>query len=276
MHLTSNSPIDLPLHTTNSDGNWTPEQLLDHLVAENFALAAITDHDRIDTVAHVIQLGAQRGIPILPAVEMSCTLDDLMVDILCYGFTPGPGPLTTLANRTHRAQVDNLQEVRETLEQRGFSFPRADEVLASSNGELYMVSHLITLMESHGYKDQVSPAIRATNFRMITAEIPEVIEAAHQSGAVAMIAHPGRTDGFFQFTAPSLDRLRSLAHIDGLEILHPHHTPELADLYLTYAQKHNLLTSTGSDSHGPPGHLPIKYPASLSQQLLERCGITLS
>lgn len=278
MHLSLNSPVDLQLHTTNSDGNWTPEQLLDYLASEQFALVAVTDHDRADTVAHVVQVGASRGIAVLPAVEMSCTLDGLMVDILCYNFTPGPSPLADLANRTHRAQVDNLQEVRETLEQRGFSFPRASEVLALSNGELYMTSHLITLMESHGYKDQMRTAIRATHYRMIMAEIPEVVDAAHRSGAVAIVAHPGRTaaDGFFQFTEPTLDRLRSLAPIDGLEIIHPSHTSEQIEAFQSYAKKHNLLASTGSDSHGPPGYLPIKHPAHLSRALLERCGITLS
>ncbi len=49
LSLTSNSVIDLQLHTTYSDGNWTDEQLLDYLIAERFSLAAITDHDRVDT-----------------------------------------------------------------------------------------------------------------------------------------------------------------------------------------------------------------------------------
>ncbi|MEO5952093.1 MAG: PHP domain-containing protein, partial [Chloroflexia bacterium] len=175
MHLSPNSPIDLQLHTTNSDGNWTPEQLFDHLAAENFALVAITDHDRADTVAQILQLGADRGIPVIPAVEMSCTLDDLMVDILCYNFAPGPSPLATIANRTLQTQLDNFREVRETLERNGYTFPRADEILASSNGILRNVGDLINLMVAHGYQNEMRPAVRATNYRMIMAEIPEVV-----------------------------------------------------------------------------------------------------
>ena len=42
-----------------------------------------------------------------------------------------------------------------------------------------------------------------------------------------------------------------------------------------YAEKHNLLTSSGSDSHGP-GKKPIKYRAELSRALLERLGIRIT
>src|SRR5579872_1683105 len=43
-------------------------------------------------------------------------------------------------------------------------------------------------------------------------------------------------------------------------------------LNLAYAQKHDLLISAGSDSHGPPGRMPIKYRAELCRHLLERGG----
>jgi predicted metal-dependent phosphoesterase TrpH len=273
--LSPDSPVDLQLHTTNSDGDWTPEQLLDHVAAEGFSLIAVTDHDRIDTVPHVMQLGAERGIHVLPAVEMSCSWQGDLVDILCFGFPPGPNPLTEIANRTRQAQLDNVREVYDALRTQGYTFPRSQEVLARSNGNPQHLGDLFDLMQAHGYADEMRSAIRAANYRMITADIPEVVDAAHESGAVALIAHPGRSDGFFQFRALDLDRLRAIAPIDGLEMLHPTHTPELAALYRDYAEQHHLLVSTGSDSHGPSGLLPIKYPASLSKDLLERCGVML-
>ena len=45
-------------------------------------------------------------------------------------------------------------------------------------------------------------------------------------------------------------------------------------MFLDYAQKHNLLISSGSDSHGPEKP-PIKYPAELSRILLERLEIQI-
>ena len=48
---------------------------------------------------------------------------------------------------------------------------------------------------------------------------------------------------------------------------------ELVESCLAYAQQHGLLMSAGSDSHGPPGRMPIKYHAEMCRNLLERVGI---
>jgi 3',5'-nucleoside bisphosphate phosphatase len=72
----------------------------------------------------------------------------------------------------------------------------------------------------------------------------------------------------------SLDELRQEVPIDGLEVYYPAHTPEQIAMYLEYAHKHRLLTSSGSDSHGPD-HKPIKYRAELSRSLLERVGVQI-
>ena len=83
--LAADAAVDLQLHTTYSDGSWTPQQLVDYLVGENFSLAAVTDHDRVDSVASLQKLGAQKGLPILAAVEMSTSWKGGSTDLLCYG-----------------------------------------------------------------------------------------------------------------------------------------------------------------------------------------------
>jgi hypothetical protein len=71
-----------------------------------------------------------------------------------------------------------------------------------------------------------------------------------------------------------LDKLRRDIPIDGLEVHTPKHTPDQTALYLDYARKHRLLTSSGSDSHRPDKP-PIKYRADLSRALLEQVGIQI-
>src|SRR4030065_1931795 len=71
LSLASDAVIDLHLHTTYSDGSWTPEQLLDHLMREGFGLAAISDHDRADTSAALQQLALDKHLPVLVGVEMT-------------------------------------------------------------------------------------------------------------------------------------------------------------------------------------------------------------
>src|SRR5262245_47586045 len=95
--LSTDAIVDLQLHTTYSDGNWLPEQLIDHLVSEGFGLAAITDHDRVDTVATLQQLALEKHLPVLVAAEMSASWRGGMTDVLCFGFDASPNTLSDLA-----------------------------------------------------------------------------------------------------------------------------------------------------------------------------------
>lgn len=67
--LAPGAAIDLQMYTTYSDGTWTPEQLIEYLESERFGLIAITDHDRLDTIASLQQLAAKKHLPLLAAVE---------------------------------------------------------------------------------------------------------------------------------------------------------------------------------------------------------------
>src|SRR5436305_5206829 len=95
--LAPDAAIDLQLHTTYSDGTWTPEQLIDYLVSERFGLVAITDHDRVDTAVVLQQLAAEKQLPMLAAVEMSTSWGGELTDVLCYGFDPEKNELQDLA-----------------------------------------------------------------------------------------------------------------------------------------------------------------------------------
>jgi predicted metal-dependent phosphoesterase TrpH len=108
----------------------------------------------------------------------------------------------------------------------------------------------------------------------VTNDFAAVVDAAHQSGAVCLIAHPGHAEGFVTYDVEKLDKLRQDIPIDGLEVYQPKHTPDQTAMYLEYTQRHHLLTSAGSDSHKPEKP-PIKYRAELCRDLLERVGIQI-
>lgn len=106
-------------------------------------------------------------------------------------------------------------------------------------------------------------------------DLAVVVEAAHQSGAVCLIAHPGYKDGFVTYDVQMLDKLQQDIPTDGLEVYNPKHTTDQTAMYLEYAQQHHLLISSGSDSHRP-NKPPIKYRAELSRSLLERVGLQVA
>jgi len=278
--LAPDASIDLHMHTTYSDGRWPAEQLITYLVTEGFDLVAITDHDRVDTVAGIQQLAAQQNLPVLAGVEMSTEWHGKMGHVLCYGFDPNTNDIRSVAESVVRRQLENTHQVYDTLRSKGYEFPRQEEVLAANSGKLHRPADNIQLLRTHGYASDWQTGlrlIREAGFSSILADMAETVDAAHRSEAVCLIAHPGRREQGFTFYDPDLlDQVRAEIPLDGIEVYHPYHKPEMVETYLEYVQKHGLLLSTGSDSHSLPGRMPIKHRAEISRQLLERVGIQVA
>jgi predicted metal-dependent phosphoesterase TrpH len=278
----ADTSIDLHMHTTYSDGRWSAEQLLDHLTQEGFGLIAVTDHDRVDTVASIQQLGDEKHLTVLAAVEISAAWHGKMADVLCYGFNPHDEGLRAIADRVRQGQKANAEVVYEELLRRGYEFPHRQEVLKAKGGELRVAGDCANLLIKHGYLPDWPSAyamICDAGYREFKVDIAETVEAVHRSGGIALIAHPGRGKTepmeFTFYTPDLLDQVRAEVPLDGIEAYYPTHPSELVESYLAYAQQHDLVISAGSDSHGPPGRMPIQYRAELCQRLLERVGIQI-
>ena len=271
--LAPDTAIDLQLHSAYSDGVWDAKELLDHVAAEGFVVVAVTDHDRPDTTAEVQRLAAERGVRAVPATEMTTLWDGEPVDVLCYGFDPARGALGALAAATRRAEWENTEVVYANVLRAGYRFPDAGELLPVSEGQPRHFADIIALLRGHGHADRLRAIVLEAGHRWVGAELAAVVAAAHADGGVCLIAHPGRGAPYVSFDAPHLDRLRAAVQIDGLEVCHPSHPPELTATYFSYARTHHLLVSTSSDSHGTPDQMPIKYRAEMSRHLLARVGI---
>ncbi len=280
LSLPQDASIDLHMHTTYSDGRWPAQQLVDYLVTEGFDLVSVTDHDRVDTVASIQELAAQKNLPVLAGVEMSTEWNGKMGHVLCYGFDPENNHLREVTEWVVNRQLENTYQVNEELQHRGYAFPRQKEVLADNGGKLHRPSDNGRLLREHGYVSDWQTALRMmyeAGFRSIVADMATTVDAAHRSGAVCLIAHPGRKErGFTFYDPPLLDQLRAEIPIDGIEVYHPYHSHDMVKVYLKYVEKHNLLLSTGSDSHCIPARMPIKHRAEISRALLERVGITVA
>lgn len=278
--LAPDAAVDLHMHTTYSDGRWPAEQLIEYLANEGFDLVAVTDHDRVDKVAEIQQLAAQKGLPVLPGVEMSTNWKGHLAHVLCFGFDPANNYLVEVTERTTRLQLENTYQIYDRLLHNGYQFPRQEEVLASNQGKLRRPADNITLLLEHGYVENRNVGLKLITdhgFVSILADMAEVVDATHRSNGVSLIAHPGRREQSFTFyDLDMLNRLRADMPLDGIEVYHPYHTPEVVEMYLGYVKEHGLLQSTGSDSHSHPGRMPRKHRAELSRQLLERLGVRVS
>jgi predicted metal-dependent phosphoesterase TrpH len=272
LYISSDTPIDLQMHTTYSDGRWEAAQLFDYLAGEGFGLVAVTDHDRVDTVESILKLGARKQVPVLAAVEISASFRGKMADVLCFGFDPHDQALRAIADDVRLRQKENAEQVYEELRRRGYRFPHPHDLRVAGDCGT-------ELLKQGAVPDWPSALALITDagYREMKADMKETVLAAHRSGGVALIAHPGRglyePQEFTHYTPELLDQVRAEIPLDGIEVYYPTHTPEQVEIYLAYAKQHDLLISAGSDSHGPPGRMPIKYRAELCQRLLERVGI---
>ena len=278
--LAPDAAIDLHMHTTYSDGRWPAQQLIDYLASEHFDLVAVTDHDRIDKITEIQALAAEKHLPVLSGVEMSTAWNGKMGDVLCYGFDHENSEIIAVIEKFRKAKQENMYDIYDRLQQKGYTFPNQQEVLAKNNGKLVHPLDNGILLREHGYAPDWPSAIqiiREAGYHSTRLDMAEAVEAVHRSGGVCLIAHPGRRESGFTFYDPALlDQLRADVPIDGVEVYHPSHSQESINIYQEYVRKHNLLGSTGSDSHCIPTRMPIKYRAEISRNLLERVGIKVA
>lgn len=83
-------------------------------------------------------------------------------------------------------------------------------------------------------------------------EPTEIINAIHEAGGVAVLAHPGFYDNFELFEELIPEGL------DGVEVWHPENTPEQQEHLIQIAKKHGLVMTGGSDFHGAYNAYPIR------------------
>jgi hypothetical protein len=177
-----------------------------------------------------------------------------------------------LAQDVLRRQPENPRQVYENLQRQGGTLPPESLSGHVAKPGAEQPHAFVILLKEHGYglgEPSAGRIVWEAGATFATKAPAAVVGAAHQDGAVCLLAHPGHEDGFVTFDVPLLVQFRQEAPIDGVEVYHPLHTAAKTEMYLEYARHHHLLISAGSDSHRPEKP-PIKYRAELCRDLLER------
>ena len=270
--------VDLHMHTRASDGQWTPETLTAYLRENSFKVVAVADHDSMASVPETVERAAEAGIHVVPAVEMTTRWEERQVHCLIYGVdlhSPAGSGFRALLER----QQDNLTAMAERmialLEKHGRRVPSIADVAAGRP----LTPHLVfTTMIKDGHGSNLYSAhniIRGLGEQaLVDVPLAETVELAQQAGAVAVVAHPGRNDGWGFLYEDRLDAMRQHIPIDGVEAHYRTYTTADVERYRNYAAEHDLVVSSGSDSHweGHPVN-PTPHPARWSVDLLTRLGI---
>jgi 3',5'-nucleoside bisphosphate phosphatase len=274
-------PVDLHLHTLASDGFWTPEELIAHLADHGFKVAAVCDHDSQRSVPDATRLGDERGITIIPAVEMTTWWNERQWHLLVYGFEPGRIDPEAAAFQSCLDDIAALlksraEDAKERIEASGKAMPSFEEVRA---GRPLTPFHVLSAGIKDGHYKGLKEAAEGVvalggNF---TADLPlaRVVAAAHEAGVLCVMAHPGRADSVGIMTAADLDRMTAEGIvIDGLEAHYRSYSDAQTREYREMAAERGLLISCGSDSHAPNVPVdPRPWQAAWCADLLGRFGI---
>jgi predicted metal-dependent phosphoesterase TrpH len=275
--LAADAAIDLQMHTTFSDGEWAPEELIEYLQREGFALAAITDHEGVAAAATLQRVAQAKGFPLLVAAELTAAWRGQPTDMLSFGFDPAHPALRAVAEDITRRQCENTRQVWEYVRAQGRSMPAESELerILAQPGAKQPHSLFAAVVGIMGGDEAADRAMTDGGFVLANADIAEVVAATHQSGGVCLIAHPGRGGEYLIYTPSLLDDLRAEVPIDGFEVYYPLHTAEQMVMLAEYAAAHGLLTSAGSDSHSAQKP-PNRYRAEQARALLERLGVRVA
>lgn len=110
--------VDLHIHSTASDGTWTPQELVNAAQAAGLGLIAVTDHDSTANVAETMRIAAANGIKCLPGVEVCSTKDGISFHILGYGIDTANKPLQELlAHNTYLLEKKDDDSVQLLIKQ---------------------------------------------------------------------------------------------------------------------------------------------------------------
>ena len=241
--------VDLHIHTTCSDGEYTPTEIVDLARRSGMPAVAITDHDTLAAVP-IAQRHAGSALEVIPAVEISTVHRDRELHLLAY-FVKLDGPLAEALERLRDSRRTRFLAMVTRLRELGvkLSDVSIDRLAAT---EAVGRRHLASLLVEEGKAGSIREAFNrylgdhgracVPKERLPTAE---AIRLVREVGGVASWAHPGA-----ECTRESLRELYNLG-MRAVEVDCPSIKMLRGRQLRTWATELGLLVTGGSDCHGP-------------------------
>lgn len=149
---------DLHIHSTYSDGDLTPREIVDRMIQSGADAFAITDHDEISGALVAAEYAAEKKIKVVIGVELSSRFDDISVHILGYNVTEG-GKLSLLLEKQRESRHIRNRTIVDKLCSLGMELSY-EEVLAAAGGRTVGRSHIGKAMVRKGYCRSLAEAVR--------------------------------------------------------------------------------------------------------------------
>ncbi|NIM04693.1 MAG: PHP domain-containing protein [Armatimonadetes bacterium] len=256
---TENEPrIDLHLHTTCSDGTLSPAETVKEALRRGLSIIAITDHDTAVGIAPALEAASGTGLRVVPGIELNTDYKGQEVHILGYGIDPEAEALRDAHQRMVDARHQRNLAILGRLEALGMGLDvkRVEEI---AQGEIVARPHIAKAMVEAGHVGSLQEAFDrflkkgAPAFVERESLTPqEACQAILRSGGLPVLAHAGKAD--YEVLIKELLPFG----LRGIEAYHTDHSAAQQVKLRNMAERFNLLTTGGSDSHGPKWGRPAE------------------
>jgi len=243
--------MDLQSHSTYSDGELPPAEVVAAAVKAGVTTLALTDHDAIDGVAEAGEAASAAGIVLVPAAEMSCvhgSIDDMHM----LGYWVDTTAIAPACERAQRERVTRAREIVERLNAQGVPVSFEDAIAqagdASSVGRPHIAKAAGAKPEEMGafFEEWLIPGAKAFVPRR-WPDASEATEIIHGAGGSAVLAHP-----FWDMDEPNeVAALIDDLDLDGVECFYPAHDRAKTKFLLDVCRDRGLAATASSDFHGP-------------------------
>ncbi len=262
--------IDLHMHTTNSDGDYTPREILMEAGSKGLDIISITDHNSVSAYKELKDLDIKSIYSgnIITGTELEFTRNGRLFDMLGYGIDVDKVQETEIIKRgmvhtTIEAETEILNKLKAICDKLNIKYTKGLAIKTAHNmANDVLLDDIIQYEENKGVLDSMHIFDRSSFYRghfcepsspFYIKQTDGKFEAEYTSkvirdaGGKAFLAHP------FVYKLPNLkeflDELISLGLIDGIECFHRKHTKEQIEWLISYCDEHHLLKSGGSDKH---------------------------
>lgn len=241
---------DLHIHTTCSDGQLSPQEVIQLAVQKKLKSIAITDHDTFEAYEIAKDLAVKNDIELIPGVEVTTTFHGKESHILAYYFETDTNYFADFLAKQKRSRADRIKNIVRTLQSNKIDI-EYEEVWATADGGNLGRPHIAKILIEKGYVSNFNQAFelylsneKLGDIKNDYPTVEEAIKMIKNVGGAAILAHPGRL-----YSDDEIDEFIEMG-IDGLECIHPSHNWRRQKYYTDLCEKKSLLKTGGSDYHG--------------------------
>ena len=251
------SKVDLHLHSTASDGRFSPEEIVRKSEEQGLTVIALADHDTVDGVAPALAAAkAFPGLKVIPAVEISTYVPRGEVHVLGYFIDYTSEELKVRLERMRSGRRERAQAMIAKLGDLGLpvDWQRVQEIAGvRSIGR----PHIAQAMLEKGYVASIGEVFAEYLGRGGLAYVEwqkiapaEAVELILRADGLPVLAHPS--------TVANMEALVTelkAAGLVGIEAYYSSYTAEDVAELIALADKHQLIVTGGSDFHGLPANI---------------------